>query len=178
MPDRQTTAHIHLSSHLSGAVHEFATGGAALFLGFSFQYDIMKNGATRKILHPYLKKTKTEPLCAKMSPNDSTFYFLQQHSYAEVCLTVKRFWVRIRSTSFCVEFIYSPRACLGFLRLLRFPPTPKHAVGLIGNSKLSAIVNGCLSLCPTENCHFSAKPSIYWIPVPCFFLLACLSLAL
>ena len=27
----------------------------------------------------------------------------------------------------CVEFACSPRTCMGFLRVLRFPPTSKHA---------------------------------------------------
>ncbi|XP_061641587.1 ethanolamine kinase 2 isoform X1 [Phyllopteryx taeniolatus] len=50
----------------------------------------------------------------------------------------------------CVEFACSPRACVGFLRALRFPPTSqKHA--LIGDSKLpvgmTVSANGCLFLC-------------------------------
>ena len=33
-----------------------------------------------------------------------------------------------RHGPFCVEFVCSPRVCVGFLRVLRFPPTvEKHA---------------------------------------------------
>ena len=35
-----------------------------------------------------------------------------------------RLWVTV-----CVEFAHSPRVCVGFLRVLRFPPTVQRCVG-------------------------------------------------
>jgi len=39
-------------------------------------------------------------------------------------LTARRLWVRVPVVPgpFCVEFACSPRACVGLLRVLRFPP--------------------------------------------------------
>src|SRR4029434_765604 len=46
-------------------------------------------------------------------------------------LTARRPWVRIPVVPgpFCVEFACSPRACVGLLRVLRFPPpSQRHAL--------------------------------------------------
>lgn len=57
------------------------------------------------------------------------------------CIVVGPLWV---------EFACSPHAHVGFLRLLRFPPTDQK-LRLVDNSKLSVgmseRVNGCSSLC-------------------------------
>ena len=53
--------------------------------------------------------------------------------------------------SFCVEFPCSPCACVGFLQVLRLPPTVQRHVRLIDGSKLPVgvivSVHGCWSTC-------------------------------
>jgi len=50
---------------------------------------------------------------------------------------------------FCVESACSPRVCVGSLRVLRLPPTvQKHAVRLIGDSKLTLLMSMCVAVCP------------------------------
>ena len=42
----------------------------------------------------------------------------------------------------CVEFALFPRVCVGFLRVLRFPPTLQRCVRLIGHAKLPLVSGG------------------------------------
>uniref|UniRef100_A0A3B3Y7H5 Vascular endothelial growth factor C n=1 Tax=Poecilia mexicana TaxID=48701 RepID=A0A3B3Y7H5_9TELE len=50
--------------------------------------------------------------------------------------------------SFCMDFACSPCACVGFLWVLRFPPTDqKHDCQVIGLSKLSLGVCVCMVVC-------------------------------